>query len=100
MPFIKKTLENILGEERFNSFKDTKKYIFLVEAFTMNTFSLAITTPLELGVAGMTMLEFAKARSIGAVASTLLGRPYGVYREYVFKLFGVHQESSFLKKYI
>jgi hypothetical protein len=99
MPFVKKTLERILGEERFDRLKDKGEYKFYVEAFAMNTFSYAFAAPIELLWAGMDFKEHIYTRLAGVVANTLLGRPYGIARDWIFKKLGITSESHWLKKY-
>lgn len=100
MPLIKNTLEKILGNERVESLLDTRGYRIGVDVFAINTFSLMQTIPLELGIVGMTWLQFAKARAMGTIVNTFIGRPYGIYRDYIFRKTNTTQESSFGRRYL
>ncbi len=100
MPFIKKTLEKILGEERTERFVNTQSYKFCLETFTMNTFSYVVTAPIELIIAGMDFSEHIKIRAAAAVTNVLVGRPYGIWRDYIFGKFNITKKSRFAKKYI
>ena len=100
MAIIKKTLEGILGEERFRNLKEFKSYKFGVEAFAMNTFSYLVAAPVELGIAGMSLGEHIKTRLAAAVTNTLTGRPYGIWRDWIFKKISVRGDSHWTKKYL
>lgn len=100
MPLIKKALEKVIGEEKFEKLKKTKAYTVGVEAFTMNSFSYLVAAPLELGFAGMDFSEHIKTRLAAAVTNTITGRPYGIWRDWVLKKMNVNEDSSKTRKYI
>ena len=100
MPFIKKTLEKIIGEERFDRLKDKTIYKFCVEGFAMNTFFYPVAAMFELGFAGMDFSEHVYTRIVNTAANTLLARPYGWARDKFLKKIGVNGKSSKLKKYL
>ena len=79
--FVQSVLQRLIGKQRFEKLKETSIYRFLVEAFTMNLFSLAITAPNELLIAGMDIDEFIRTRLAAMVINTITGRPYGVWRD-------------------
>ena len=99
MPIVKKTLEKILGEERLERWS-RKVWGFSVEAFVMNTFSYAFCAPIELGFAGMDLMEHLKTRAAGVITNTLVARPYGIIRDKILKTLGITKESHWIKKYL
>ncbi|NQD38097.1 L-alanine exporter AlaE [Permianibacter sp. IMCC34836] len=72
---------------------------FWVDVFVMNTFSYAVAAPLELIVADMSWQAHLKVRLMGLLINSLIGRPYGVWREYVVQRTGMNEASSALKRY-
>jgi hypothetical protein len=82
------------------TFRDSWVYRFIVEAFAMNSFSLAITMPGELIFARMSFPEYAKTRIAASIINTLTGRPYGIWRDYIFRVGQTTQASPWLRKYI
>ncbi len=99
MAFVENRLEDLIGKEKFKVVKKSEWYNFSVEAFIMNTFCYVTAAPVELLIAGMDFNEHIKTRALGALVNTMTGRPYGVWRDFVFKKFNVDEESSSLKKY-
>ncbi len=98
MPLVKRTLEKILGEERYEKWK-RKAYGFVVEAWAMNSFSYALCAPMELGIAGMDFMEHIKTRGVGVITNTIIARPYGIARDWFLKKIGITKKSHWLKKY-
>ncbi len=99
MFIVKDPLVKLIGVDRFEHLKQTRKYRFLVEAFTMNAFSIAISTPNEILLAGMDFREFIRTRIAAMVFNTLTGRPYGIWRDWLLKKIGLTPYSSRGKKY-
>jgi len=99
MYLVRDPLVALVGTDRFNRIKQSRRYRFLVEAFTMNVFSIVISTPNELLVAGMDFGEFIGTRLAAVVFNTLTGRMYGVWRDWLLRKLGIDQESRFYKKY-
>lgn len=99
MAVVKKTLEGILGEERFEKLKESRAYNWIVEAFTLNTFSYLVAAPNELLIAGMDFPEHLKIRGYGLITNTLLGRPYGMWRSWLFKKTNTTDKSYFLRRW-
>jgi hypothetical protein len=99
MKLIKSGLEKVLGEEKFSKLKETKAYNFGVEAFTMNTFSWVAAAPIELIIAGMDFSEHLKIRLAGVAVNTMTGRPYGIWRDWIFRRMNITEESHWAKKY-
>ena len=99
MLIIKDPLVKLMGADRFDLLTESRTYRFLVEAFTMNFFSLAITTPNELLIAGMDFDEYVKTRLVSGAVNTLTGRPYGVWRDWLIERLRIDKDSGFHWKY-
>ena len=91
-------LEKIIGAEKTRKLANNSVYKFSADAVAMNVFSLVYALN-EKFVAGMDWSETHQARLAAAVGNTITGRPYGLYRDFVMKKFGVNEESHWLKKY-
>lgn len=98
--FIKNILVKFIGAKRFEVLKKSQAYKFAGEAFTMNLFSLLITAPNELLIAGMDLEEFVKTRLASMVINTITGRPYGVWRDWFLDRLKIQKESPLYVKYI
>ena len=97
--FIKDGFVKLLGTKRFEKLRESHIYKFTVEAFTMNVFSLLITAPNELLIAGMDIDEFVKTRLASMVINTATGRPYGVWRDWLLDRLKIDKKSHQLAKY-
>jgi hypothetical protein len=62
------------------------------------SFSLAVGTANEMLIAGLTPEQCLKSRAISTCNNLLLGRPYGWYRDRIYKVLKCDQESSHLKR--
>ena len=72
---------------------------FWVDVFVMNTFSYVVAAPLELWIAGMSWQAHLQARLIGLLINSIIGRPYGLWREFLVARTGLTEASSGSKKY-
>ena len=99
MFIVKDPLVRLIGFEKFEYLKQTWIYRFLVEAFTMNVFSLVITTPNEILIGGMDFKEFIGTRIAAMVFNTITGRPYGLWRDWLITKLGFTPNSSRGEKY-
>jgi len=72
---------------------------FWVDVFVMNTFSYVVAAPLELWIAGMSWHAHLQARLIGLLINSIIGRPYGLWREFVVTRTSTTEQSSVLKRY-
>jgi hypothetical protein len=72
---------------------------FWVDVFVMNTFSYVVAAPLELIIAGMSWEAHLKVRLMGLLINSLIGRPYGIWREFIVHLTGMTEHSSAFKRY-
>ncbi|MBI0423111.1 L-alanine exporter AlaE [Acinetobacter sp. V91_7] len=72
---------------------------FFADTFAMVLFSLAIGTFVELVITGLTLEQTFKIRATAIPISLVIGRPYGFYRDWIFKkIWGKHKTAvqSFL----
>jgi len=97
---VQDTLVKLFGTKRFEILRKSHTYKFVVEALTMNVFSLLITAPNELLIAGMDVGEFVKTRLASMVINTITGRPYGVWRDWLLDRLKIKKESHIFAKYL
>ncbi len=91
-------LENIVGKERLDKIKDNPVYDYAVDTAAMVAFSTPIAMSNEVFVAGMTPLQSLQARGIATVVNAFTARPYGKYRDYLYKKMGINESTGFTKK--
>jgi len=92
------TLEKIIGTERVERIKDNWIYQYAVDTAAMITFSTPIAMANEIFIADMEVEQSLKARGIATVVNLLTARPYGKFRDYLFKKCHTTEESGFIKK--
>jgi len=92
-------IKSIIGEEKTERLTSNKIYKFAVDAVAMNVFSLSYAINEKL-IVGMDWTEVGKTRIAAAIGNTIIGRPYGIYRDYMMKKFNVTEESHWSKKYV
>jgi len=92
------TLEKIIGAERVERFKDNPIYKYAVDTVAMITFSTPIAMTNEIFIAGMSLEQSLKARGIATAVNMITARPYGQFRDYIFKLCHTTEQSGFWKK--
>lgn len=92
------SIESTAAPTTVRSFRERMKE-FWVDVFVMNTFSYAVAAPLELLIAGMSWQAHLKVRLMGLLVNSLIGRPYGLWREYLVRRTGMDAASSAMKRY-
>lgn len=70
---------------------------YLADTFAMVFFSIAIGAFVELVITGLTIEQTIKIRATAIPVSLLIGRPYGIYRDWVFRRLG-SAEKTLLQK--
>jgi L-alanine exporter len=70
---------------------------YLADTFAMVVFSIAIGAFVELVITGLTLEQTIKIRATAIPVSLLIGRPYGMYRDWVFRQLG-SAEKTLLQK--
>lgn len=73
---------------------------FWADTFALNTFCYFISLPIELGFAQMTLSTHLSARLVGLFIITSTARPFGIWRDYIFKKFGISDSDKGLKPYL
>lgn len=96
---IKRGLETMVGEEKAEKIRDSSAYKYAVDTAAMVTFSTPIAMANEIFVAGMDITDSLKARGIATVVNAFTARPYGKYRDFIFKKLKTTKKSGFWKKY-
>lgn len=66
---------------------------------SLNTYCYLLSFPIELWLAGMSFEAHLHARFIGLFIISLTARPFGIWRDYIFKRFNLNDESKGLKAY-
>lgn len=70
---------------------------FFVDTFTMIIFSIIIGAVIEMGISRLTFWQFLQARFWGTIINLLTGRIYGVFRDWIFRIFKVRKEEKIKK---
>ncbi|MGH6763497.1 MAG: L-alanine exporter AlaE [Phyllobacterium sp.] len=74
---------------------------FLADTFAMAVFSIVLGAFVELAITGLTLEQTIKIRAAAIPVSLLIGRPYGVYRDWLFnKLTGWGQNSLMFRLFL
>ncbi|WP_447792704.1 MULTISPECIES: L-alanine exporter AlaE [Pseudomonas] len=73
---------------------------FWADTFALNTFCYLISIPIELGFAQMTLGTHLSARLVGLFIITSTARPFGIWRDYVFKKFKISDRDRGIKPYL
>ncbi|MDE1865832.1 MAG: L-alanine exporter AlaE [Candidatus Micrarchaeota archaeon] len=74
-------------------------YSYLVDTLATISFWTPVAMTQEVLIAGMTVEQSLKVRGISFVVSMVTARPYGIYRNKVFKLLRTTEESGQVKRY-
>lgn len=91
-------LEKLIGNERKEKLVNNRVYTWASDIAAINLFSLSFALN-EAYIAGMDWTEVGKTRLAAVVGNTVIGRPYGIYRDWVMKKLHVKKNSHWLKKY-
>ena len=70
---------------------------FLSDTFAMITFSTLVGMVIEIIVSGMTLEQSVQARLTAIPANLLTARLYGMFRDWMFRLFGAHEGGQVKK---
>lgn len=66
---------------------------FTADIFAMVTFSSVLGMMIEIGFAEMTVLQSLQARVLAVPVNLLTGRPYGIFRDWLFRRFNISARS-------
>lgn len=61
---------------------------YLADTLAMVAFSIAVGAFVELVIAGLTIEQTVRVRAAAIPVSLLTGRPYGIYRDWIFRRLG------------
>jgi len=73
---------------------------FWADTFALNTFCYLISIPIELGFAQMTLSTHLTARLIGLFIITGTARPFGIWRDFVFRKMNISASDRGMKPYV
>ncbi|MBS3079687.1 L-alanine exporter AlaE [Candidatus Pacearchaeota archaeon] len=73
-------------------------YKYAIDTFAMVSFSTPIGMANEILVAGMSVNDSIKVRIMSAIGCFVTARPYGKFRNFVFRKCGVDDTTGFVKK--
>ncbi|MBO1075511.1 L-alanine exporter AlaE [Roseomonas marmotae] len=59
---------------------------YLADTFALVVFSVAVGAFVEIVIAGLTFEQSARVRAAAIPVALLTGRPYGIYRDWLFRL--------------
>ncbi|MDE1476380.1 L-alanine exporter AlaE [Xenorhabdus bovienii] len=77
-----------------------RKINFFSDIFALNTFCYIISLPIELGFAQMSFSTHLHTRFIGLFIITTTARPFGIWRDWIFKKFKISNEDKGIKPYL
>ena len=92
-------LEKLIGKKRRDWLVNNRFYTWASDIAAINLFSLSFALN-EKFIAGMDWDEVGKTRLAAVVGNTIIGRPYGIYRDWAMKKLHVREDSHWLKKYL
>jgi len=92
MPLIDK-LETIVGKEGREKLVNNRAYKWVVDAVAINLFSLTFMAN-ELTLGGMNFMESLATRGTALFGNTIVGHPYGIYREWVMKSLKIKEDTT------
>ncbi len=71
----------------------------IVDTIALNTYSYVTAAFIELWIAQMDIAQHIRLRLLGILVNTATWRPYWLFRNKIFEILKINDESSFLKKY-
>jgi hypothetical protein len=80
-------------------FSDSPAYRYAVDTAANVVYSLTVMSAVEYLALGLEPKQVLKSRLAGTLSNIVTGRPYGMYRDFVFRKMGVTEESSSVRKY-
>ena len=87
-------------EAVLSSTKKQKFVNFAADVFALNTFCYFISIPIELGFAQMSLETHLHARLIGLFIITSTARPFGIWRDWIFKRCKLTEQNKGLFPYV
>lgn len=81
--------------------KEESKYgfrRFLADTFAITSYGTFVNGSLEYFIVGLTFEQTAESRGMNALINLPLGRPYGKYRDFVWRKLKTDENSGFLRK--
>jgi len=86
-------LEKIIGEKGREILVNNKVYKWMADAAAINLFSLSFMAN-EMTLGGMNLAESLATRGTAVVGNTIVGRPYGIYRDFIMKKLKIRKDTT------
>jgi len=86
-------LERIIGEKRKEKLVNSGAYKWAVDATAINLYSLSFMAN-EMTLGGMNFAESLATRATALVGNTIVGRPFGIYRDWVMKSLKIKEDTT------
>ncbi|ELI6434081.1 L-alanine exporter AlaE [Aeromonas salmonicida] len=78
-----------------------QRYVnFAADVFALNTFCYFISIPIELGFAQMSLATHLHARLIGLFIITSTARPFGIWRDWIFRKCRLTEQNKGMLPYL
>jgi len=86
-------LEKIIGEKGREKLVNNKVYKWFVDATALNLYSLSFMAN-EMTLGGMNFTESLSTRAAAFFGNFAVGRPYGIYRDWVMKSLKIKEDTT------
>jgi len=90
-------LSNVLGNERYERFRKTQTYKYMVDTSSLIEFTNLTSAAIELAI-GIEKEKILYARAIATGSMILTGRVYSAYRDWAYRVFNISEKEINLKK--
>lgn len=86
-------LERVIGKEGREKLVNNKAYKWAVDAAAVNLYSLSFMAN-EMTLGGMNFAESLSTRATALIGNTIVGRPFGIYRDWVMKSLKIKEDTT------
>ena len=86
-------LERAIGKERRERLVTNGVYKWAVDAAAINLYSLSFMAN-EMTLGGMNFVESLATRATALIGNTIVGRPFGIYRDWVMKSLKIKEDTT------
>jgi hypothetical protein len=84
----------------FKGLQSKKARKFYSDIFAMVIFSTVVGMIVEIYISGLALLQSVQARATAAPMNIITARPYGIYRDWLFRAFKAKNASQWIKGYL
>jgi hypothetical protein len=81
----------------FGNLKKQQVLFFLADTFAMIVFTTAVGMGIEVGISGLSFFQSLRVRITAIPVNLITARPYGVFRDWIFKKLKATQGSQLQK---